>query len=117
MPSDIPRISAVELKQRLDRGDSLTLLDVRENDERAFCAIPVPPTAADLHIPMAQIPTRIDDLQSAAESAPLIVYCHLGVRSMTVASWLAGRGVRNAQNLEGGIDAWSRAVDPAVPRY
>ncbi len=66
---------------------------------------------------MAQVPARFDDLRAAAEAAPLVVYCHLGMRSMTVASWLARRGVRAVHNLEGGIDAWSERVDPGVPRY
>jgi rhodanese-related sulfurtransferase len=114
---DVLQISAVELKTRLDRGDLLTLLDVREEDERAFCAIPVRLPAVDLHIPMAQIPARLGDLQAKAESAPLIVYCHLGMRSMTVAAWLVRQGLTNVHNLEGGIDAWSGSVDPDVPRY
>jgi rhodanese-related sulfurtransferase len=117
MSPDVSRVSVVELKLQLDRGDPLTLLDVREDDERVFCAIPVPLTAADLHIPMAQIPARFGDLQAEAESAPLIVYCHLGMRSMAVASWLVRQGIRNVHNLEGGIDAWSGTIDPTVPRY
>ena len=117
MSPEVPSISVVELKQRLDRGDPLTLLDVREDGERVFGAIPVPSTAADLHIPMAQIPARFGDLPAEAGSAPLIVYCHLGMRSMVVATWLVRRGIRNVHNLEGGIDAWSGSVDPTVPRY
>ena len=66
---------------------------------------------------MAQVPARFDDLRAAAESAPMVVYCHRGIRSMTVADWLTCRGVRDVHNLEGGIDAWSALVDPGLARY
>ena len=115
--ASVDRMTVVELKQRLDRGELLTVLDVREDHERAFCAIPLPATAADLHIPMAQVPALFDDLRAAASTALLVVYCHHGMRSMTVAGWLARRGVEAVHNLEGGIDAWSERVDPSVPRY
>ncbi|QEH34389.1 molybdopterin biosynthesis protein MoeB [Aquisphaera giovannonii] len=95
----------------------MTLLDVREPMERSFCAIPVPPTAGDLHIPMRQVPSHLEALAAAADRGPLVVYCHHGVRSMAVAEWLVARGVRGVQNLRGGIDAWSLEADPQVPRY
>jgi rhodanese-related sulfurtransferase len=115
--ASVDRMAVAELKQRLDRGESLTVLDVREDHERAFCAIPLPATAADLHIPMAHVPAQLNALRAAASAAPLVVYCHHGMRSMTVAGWLARRGVEVVFNLEGGIDAWSERVDPGVPRY
>ncbi|MBV8230429.1 MAG: rhodanese [Planctomycetaceae bacterium] len=115
--ASVDRMAVAELKQRLDRGEPLTVLDVREDHERAFCAIPLPVTAADLHIPMAQVPAQLDVLRAAASAAPLVVYCHHGMRSMTVAGWLARRGVEAVCNLEGGIDAWSERVDPGIPRY
>ena len=105
------------LKRRLDRGEPLAVLDVREDDERAFCSIPLPPTAVDLHVPMGQVAARIEEIRAAAEAAPLVVYCHHGIRSMSVATWLARRGVGGVHNLDGGIDAWSTEVDPAVRRY
>jgi rhodanese-related sulfurtransferase len=113
----VRQLSAAELKQRLERGERLTLVDVREEDERTFAAIAVPPTAADLHVPMAQVAARFNDLSDAAQEAPLVVYCHLGVRSMAVASWLASQGLAGVANLEGGIDAWSIEADPRVRRY
>jgi rhodanese-related sulfurtransferase len=113
---DVARMSADELKRRLDRGDPLAVLDLREDEERAFCAIPVPSTIVDLHIPMAHVPARFADLRIAAQAAPLVVYCHHGVRSMAVAAWLARRGVRGVHNLDGGIAAWSDSVDPTLPR-
>jgi rhodanese-related sulfurtransferase len=115
--SDVALLTAVELKQRLDRGESITILDVREDDERAFCAIPLPPTARDLHIPMHDVSERLEEVRAAVGSEPLVVYCHHGVRSMSVASWLARQGLGNVHNLTGGIDDWSKGLDPSVPRY
>src|SRR4051812_13595772 len=105
--SGVGTLTAVELKDRLDRGEPITLLDVREDDERSVCAIPLPPTARDLHIPMHDVSERIEDVRSAAGSDPLVVYCHHGVRSMSVATWLARQGLAGVSNLTGGIDAWS----------
>jgi rhodanese-related sulfurtransferase len=120
MPSEPPGIAqlgAVDLKRWLDRGASVAVLDVREDDERAFCAIPLPSTSVDLHIPMGQVSSRLDEIRREAASGPLVVYCHLGMRSMVVAGWLASRGVEGVHNLDGGIDAWSVTVDPGVRRY
>jgi rhodanese-related sulfurtransferase len=115
--SGTDRISAEELKCRLDRGEPLVVLDVREDEERAFCALPVPSTAINLHIPIGQIPTRFDELERSAAKGPLVVYCHLGVRSRAVADWLLRQGVTQVVDVEGGIDAWSTRVDPSVRRY
>ena len=113
----VSQLSAGDLKGRLDRGEAVVLLDVREDHERDHCAISTPPNAIDLHIPMGQVPARLQELRAEVGSSPLVVYCHLGMRSMTVASWLVKRGLHDVHNLEGGIDAWSVAVDPDVPRY
>ncbi len=116
MPT-VPQLSPLDFKRRLDSGAPLAVLDVREDDERAICSVPVPPTATDLHVPMNQIPARLDDLRAAASAGPLVVYCHHGVRSLMVARWLAANGVPGVLNLDGGIDAWSLGVDPDLPRY
>ncbi len=102
------------LRDRLDAGEAITLLDVREPDERAFAAIPAP---ADLFIPMRDVPGRVDAIREALARGPVVAYCHHGVRSHNVAAWLAAHGLPGVLNLRGGIDAWSMAVDPAVPRY
>jgi rhodanese-related sulfurtransferase len=114
---DVTTVTAVALKTRLDGGESITVLDVREDDERAFSAIPLPTTARDLHIPMSLVSSRLDDLRTSAGQDPLVVYCHHGVRSLNVARWLVRQGVARVHNLAGGIDAWSESVDPGVPRY
>ncbi|SIN97275.1 Rhodanese-related sulfurtransferase [Singulisphaera sp. GP187] len=115
--SDIGRIAAEELKIRFDRGEPFLLLDVREPVERAFCAISIPATAHDLHVPMGELPTRLEEIKTAQGERLLVVYCHLGVRSRQAAGWLAHQGLSGLVNLEGGIEAWSVDVDPDVPRY
>lgn len=105
------------LKDRLDRGEPLALLDVREDDERLYCALPAPPSVADLHVPMGEIQARFDEIIAATAGRPVVVYCHHGVRSMVVAAWLSRLGVPGIENLEGGVDAWSERVDPSFPRY
>ena len=115
--SDVLHLSAQELKRLLDEGGPLALLDVREDDERAYCALPAPKCGQDLHVPMDTIPAALEDLRSAAESLPLVVYCHHGVRSMAVARWLVAKGMEGVHNLDGGIDAWSTQVDIHLPRY
>lgn len=116
-PPDVARMAAGDLKRRLDRGEAVAVLDVREEDERAFCAIPLPPAVRDLHVPMGLVSSRLEEIRREAGAAPLVVYCHLGMRSLVVARWLASQGLDQVHNLDGGIDAWSTAVDPSVPRY
>jgi rhodanese-related sulfurtransferase len=110
-------LTVLQLAERLARGEPLAVLDVRQPDERTFCAIPVPSTALDVHVPLGDLTSRLEEVVSACASGPVVVYCHHGVRSLAAASWLAGQGLRDVVNLEGGIDAWSRMVDPDVPRY
>jgi rhodanese-related sulfurtransferase len=116
-PTDVARLTVAELKGRLDRGEPLAVLDVREEFERAYCALPVPPNVTDLHVPIGAIPARAEEIRRAAAGRRLVIYCHHGVRSLAAARWLATRGVAGVANLDGGIDAWSVEVDPGVPRY
>jgi len=113
----VPELPSRDLRQRLDQGEPLTLLDVREPSERAFSSISVPPSAGDLYIPMREIPARLDDVQAALARGPLVVYCHHGIRSRNVAEWLAERGLSGILNLKGGIDAYAVETDPSVRRY
>jgi rhodanese-related sulfurtransferase len=110
-------LDARELRRRLDSGEPVALLDVREPSERALCAIPAGAGVPDLHVPMAQVPGRLDAIREAAGRSPLVVYCHHGVRSRMAALWLAAQGVAGVLNLAGGIDAWSVEADPTTPRY
>ena len=67
-------------------------------------------------IPMAQIPTRLAEL-SAQPERHIVVHCHHGGRSLRVAQYLRAQGLPNVQSMAGGIDLWSQAIDPNVPRY
>ena len=98
-----------QVKAKLDRGESFTLLDCRNDDERAFCRID-----PSLHIPMPQTPARLGEIP---REQSVIVYCHHGVRSLQVAGFLRQQGFDDVRSMAGGIDAWSRTIDPAVPRY
>jgi rhodanese-related sulfurtransferase len=102
-------ITAQELKERLERGDDLIVLDVREQEEIALARMP-----RAVHIPMAEIPARLHELSRDRE---VVVVCHHGVRSAHVAQFLRQRQFDNVVNLAGGIDAWSSTVDPTVSRY
>jgi len=105
-------ISAAEVKRRLDAGEKLSLVDVREPNEFAMCRI----EGAEL-IPMRQVPAELQALEARADDAVLIVFCHHGVRSLNVVNWLRQQGLEACQSMAGGIDAWSVVVDPTVPRY
>ena len=67
-------------------------------------------------IPMGEITSRVDEL-AGNEEKRVVVHCHLGGRSLRVTQWLRTNGFRNAQNMSGGIEAWSNEVDSTVPRY
>jgi rhodanese-related sulfurtransferase len=105
-------VTVQEVKRRLDAGEPLVLIDVREPFEFAAARL----ENAGL-TPMNTVPEHLDELRAKAASAPLIVYCHHGVRSLNVVAWLRRQGVENCWSMQGGIDLWSLAVDPSVPRY
>jgi rhodanese-related sulfurtransferase len=102
-------ITPAEVKQRLDRGEKLVLIDVREPWEFSLCRI----EGAKL-IPMGTVPANLQALDTDDE---IVVYCHHGVRSLDVTVWLRGQGVEGAKSLAGGIERWSVEIDPNVPRY
>lgn len=105
-------ITAAEVKRRLDAGERLHLIDVREPNEFAIARI-----EGSALIPMRQVPGELQTLEARSDEAPLIVFCHHGVRSMNVVNWLRQQGLEACQSMAGGIDAWSAVVDPKVPRY
>jgi monothiol glutaredoxin len=109
-PNEPPRVkelSAVEAKNRLDRGE-LALFDVRPESERAIASI----AAARALDPAGQ-----EFLMQLDRNTPVVFHCHHGIRSQAFAEQMLSQGFKNVYNLEGGIDAWSLQVDPAVPRY
>ena len=103
-------ISVAELKAMRDSGAKFTLLDVREPWEIQTAQI-----AGSRQIPMGEIPARFN--QELDPEEHVVVMCHHGVRSMNVTAWLRQQGFEQAQSLRGGIDRWSREIDPAVPLY
>lgn len=111
MPGPL-EISARDVQNRIDAGEKLHLIDVREPHEFAVAKI----AGASL-VPMRQVPGELQELEKRADDAPLIVFCHHGVRSLNVVEWLRGQGVENCVSMAGGIDAWSLSVDSSVPRY
>ncbi len=88
------------------------MIDVREPEEFALARI----EGAQL-IPMQSIPAELQELEGLADDHDLLLLCHHGVRSLQVVSWLRAHGVENCFSVLGGIDRWSREIDPEVPRY
>jgi rhodanese-related sulfurtransferase len=112
-PMPVPmEITPQEVMLRLKAGEKLYLIDVREPHEYALARI----EGSEL-IPMRTIPAAFQQLEARADEAPLIVYCHHGVRSLNVVKWLREQSVAGCHSMSGGIDTWSLVVDPAVPRY
>lgn len=105
----VPEISVQELKRRLDAGETLQLVDVREPWE---CAIVSLPTARQ--IPLQQLPQRLQELSKEAE---VIAMCKSGGRSRRAAQFLQSAGYAKVVNLTGGIDAWIEEIDPTLPSY
>jgi len=95
--------------KNLQAGD-FTLLDCREPWEHQTARI-----EGAVLMPMNEIPTRAN--QELEPDAHIVVYCHHGVRSLNVTNWLRQQGFEKVQSMRGGIDAWSRSVDPKVPIY
>lgn len=85
------------------------LLDVRQPEEVAICALP-----GVLPMPMASVPARLEELPGDTD---IVVICHHGGRSMQVAMFLESRGFTAVHNLAGGMHAWAEEVDPTLPTY
>jgi len=106
--TNIPEITPRELKARLDRGDDLYILDVREVHEYQICHI-----HGNL-IPLGELSRRAHELDSSRE---IVAHCRSGKRSAEAVQFLQKAGFRKIWNLKGGILAWSDEVDPSVPKY
>lgn len=102
-------ITVYDVKARLDANASLVLLDVREQVELTICGLP-----NAQHLPMSEIHAR---WQTIPHDKPVVVFCHTGVRSAALVDQLRDAGYDNVLNMIGGIDAWSRFIDPSIPRY
>jgi molybdopterin/thiamine biosynthesis adenylyltransferase/rhodanese-related sulfurtransferase len=97
-----------ELKQRLDRGDDLFILDVREPHEYQICNI------GGHLIPLGDLPKRVNELDTSHE---IVAHCRSGVRSAKAANFLRQAGFKKVHNLTGGILAWADRIDPSMPKY
>jgi sulfur-carrier protein adenylyltransferase/sulfurtransferase len=106
---DVPTITAVDLKTKLDRKDKFVLVDVREPYEYDICNI-----SGSKLIPLGELPARLSELDSADE---IVLHCKVGGRSAKALRILQDAGFRKLSNLQGGILAWSENVDPSIPRY
>jgi rhodanese-related sulfurtransferase len=102
-------IAPEALRDKLAGPNPPLLVDVRRPDELALCSLP-----GALHLPMDEIQDRWAELDPEKET---VVFCHHGVRSLSVTAFLRNQGFKNVSSLSGGIDRWSALVDPSVPRY
>lgn len=105
-------LSCPDLKVRLDSGDHPLLLDVREPWECDLASLD-----GIRNVPMSRIPAAVQNRQLGDPGAEIVVICHHGVRSRRVAGFLEHQGFTGVINLSGGMDAWSRQVDSAMPTY
>lgn len=107
----VKKISALELAERIhgDASSRPLLLDVREPWEVKICSI-----EGSVFVPMGQVPERFVEWD---RMHPTVVICHHGMRSLQVVAFLQQQGFTNVHNLVGGVAAWARDVDPAMPVY
>jgi rhodanese-related sulfurtransferase len=109
--SDSLELTPQEASRLAKAGEGI-LIDVREPEEFAIARI----DGARL-VPMQSVPGELQKLEALADEAPLLVLCHHGVRSLQVVAWLRNQGLENSYSVAGGIDRWSRELDPAIPQY
>ena len=107
--NSVTQLAPAGLKALMDAGRPYTLVDVRESWEVALAAIP-----GSVHIPLNEIPARWQELGTDDE---IIVMCKAGMRSQRAAQFLLTQGFGRVSNLQGGIDAWARDIDPELPAY
>jgi rhodanese-related sulfurtransferase len=110
--ADELEISLQNALNRVTTRKDAILIDVREPEEFALARI-----EGSTLIPMQSVPPSLQKLEAMADVQDLLILCHHGVRSLQVVSWLRAQGLENCFSVAGGIDRWSREVDPSVPRY
>ncbi|MFN6535432.1 MAG: rhodanese-like domain-containing protein [Nostoc sp. EkiNYC01] len=110
----IAHISVEQLAQRLADGDStIQLVDVREPQELAIASI-----EGFVNLPLSEFAEWGDQVPTLFNpQAETLVLCHHGIRSAQMCQWLIAQGFTNVQNISGGIDAYSKLVDPSIPQY
>jgi adenylyltransferase/sulfurtransferase len=108
----IPETTVQDLKARLDRGDRVFVLDVREPNEYQICRI-----AGSTLIPLGELPKRLEELPAGPDAPDIVVHCKMGGRSAKAVRQLVDKGFTRVQNLKGGILAWIDQIDPTQPKY
>jgi rhodanese-related sulfurtransferase len=104
-------IDVREVNQLMQTGEDFLLVDVRQPEEFETASLP-----AAVLIPLGELASRLSELEQYRDSR-IVVHCHHGGRSMRAVMGLRQHGFKGAQNMSGGIDAWSQVIDPQVPRY
>ena len=104
-------IDVQSVKSLMESETEFLLIDCREVSEHEHCRI-----EGSQLIPMNETADRFSEIEVHA-AKPVVVHCHHGGRSLQVVNWLRANGVPHAQNMVGGIEAWSCEIDPSVPRY
>lgn len=106
---DIAVITVQELKRKIDNGDAVTVLDVRQPNECEIVRLD-----NSTFIPLPELSSRLSEVSRSGE---IVAMCHKGVRSLLAADLLREAGFANVCSLDGGIDAWAREIDPTMARY
>ena len=109
--AEIPEISPADLNSRIAAGESFVIVDVREAFERDIADLP---DYGQIHIPMAEVESRLDELDPSERT---VVYCRSGGRSGMVLRFLRQRGFEDVINLRGGVLGWRDEVDPTLAEY
>lgn len=107
--NDILNLTVQDLASKLENGEALCFIDVRQKWEYEICSLP-----NSLHIPLLELAERLDEIPQRQE---IVVLCHHGVRSFQAAKILLENDFCNVFNLKGGIDAWSKQIDSSIASY
>ncbi|HEY4612311.1 MAG TPA: rhodanese-like domain-containing protein, partial [Bacteroidota bacterium] len=105
---DVPHVSVRQLKERMDNGEDVLVLDVREPHEYGIV------NTGALLIPLGELPKRVNELDLSRE---IVILCHHGGRSARAVHLLRELGFRKVSNVSGGIDQWAEQIDTTLPRY
>ena len=116
-PYGVPGLSVQELAQKRDKEEDFILLDVREPNELLYANLGDGVLTAPLSELAQQGPEALPEAVLADKEAEIVVMCHHGNRSAQVTAWLRQQGWTNVLNMDGGIEAYALAVDPAIGRY
>ena len=107
---NVPEITVQELKDQIDQGERPYILDVRQPNEYEIANLD------GQLIPLGELPNRLDEIEASKDNE-IVVHCRSGARSAKAVEFLQSQGYTSAKNLKGGVLAWSREIDPAMPTY